>query len=86
VNAEVVIVVGGLLVMALLGYVFRSRTLVRIGMSSFAASTIYMFMRLRGLEVDVTDIALIVAGASLFGTILSFLVPKSLEGRKMIGS
>jgi len=77
VNLDIIIFSLGLLIIAMLGYIFRSRIIVRTFLTTAFSTIGYYYLQLRGTDnLTVYDIASLVFVCSLAGTILSYTIGK----------
>ena len=80
---ELLVICGGLLLVALFGFIFRSGFLVRLAGGSLAIAVLWKIAELRGWLIDSKSVIVMYITASLFGFILSLIVsPPSISLRK----
>ena len=80
---ELILICAGLLVVALVGFLLRSRFLIRLAGGSLAIAVLWKVAEIRGWLVDSKAVIIMYVTASLFGFILSLIVsPPSISLRK----
>ena len=82
INLDILIFSLGLMIIAMIGYFLRSRTIVRIFLTTAFTTLSYYFLKIRGTnDITVYDLASLVFVCSTAATILSFSVKRRDKSR-----